>query len=822
MASDDYNILGITAPTNTRRTSWETVRDDLKSFLQQSPAPAARLAHVEGPHGSGKSTSMLEYIWDEVHSSNPETVVVYVPAFGPETLLLHSYFESTASAQAHIQLKGKTLLNLRRTGMKPMLYLATVPELQAVLRQDLNHGVFPEHVVILLDLELSPTADGELLLSQLCLWYRGRLSRAHDAARRQSQLTLITMADFSRPPLHKLLEDHIQTRCYRIVMKHGGGNGNLGSSASLSMRDLPLNAEPFPKDTHTALQTMRGLVQRILVRKEPETLPEKVFRAGFEQQITSLYDSKNSSVKVGQAMVELLDTAVLMPPHPKKSPCIVFFYNTSTDDEFLQAVGGLCTENNVDTCYIGVQSSLLEIVEAVVSPKPRVICIESDFPVVLHIPRIAAIVSFNTTCQRVAMDAYTGQLAIMETLRSRMDLVREQSYALKSTLPGADHMDADFYCTTGIAADINTDDHFDKWRLVPDSPAYGNELMRLSLELCSSWPDPQRESGEEGALLPLLPIPAILDIYLLTEMWRRLVQMGCLRLTSRRPVPNGPRALRTLEALDYDVSRQFNQDRQVPLAYFVTGIKDMASVPVKRVMIRIAVCIDAGGDSIIHPKSINDALQDLENDPSSDNGSHVLAAIAADCRGVGEREFMRGDVWIRLGLLLRQEKAFPAIEENDEEETYSARIKTYLSALAKVRVLETQAGLDPPEDPIRDTELQPSEIDAVNSELLRSWLHHIVWLHREGSETTVIDLTSYQPVETEGFSSLVIRRRFETGIGPGSDLFAFSHMHIKTAIGRTRSSALWLTEIPSQLMRNLMREHGWDFLQTKYPRAPRP
>lgn len=96
------------------------------------------------------------------------------------------------------KLKGTPHIGLE-SFIDPKLYIATIHELREALRDDALDHVLPERVVLLLDLDSAPTADGELLLSELALWCRGCLSDVDD-----TKLTLITMATFYRSPVQRI------------------------------------------------------------------------------------------------------------------------------------------------------------------------------------------------------------------------------------------------------------------------------------------------------------------------------------------------------------------------------------------------------------------------------------------------------------------------------------------------------------------------------------------------------------------------------------------------------------------------------------------
>ncbi|KAI1758605.1 hypothetical protein GGR53DRAFT_516528 [Hypoxylon sp. FL1150] len=810
----DYNILGIVPPATTKPISWESVKDDLKSFLRENPIPRARLAHVEGPHGSGKSTGMLEYIWSEIQSASEGTTVIYVPSWDVEALLLSAYFESHASK--HWKLKEKTYVGLEGD-IKSKLCFATARQLRMALRQENFQSMLPGHVTFLLDLEVEPTADGELLLSELCLWCRRRLSAKLDAT------TLITMATFSRPPLHDLLGEYLQTRCHCILMTHTGPS--TGQPTSLSSRDLPLKPLSLSGDVADYQELIGKLMDMILRSTKPDAEPDaeerRAYKFLFEKKIARLGKPNSSAVCGLDAIVDVFN----MTSTATKAPCVVFFEDRRADFEMLRVLDEMCKKNNVTFLRIRRSATLLDVVEAVLYPEPRFIRIAADFPFVLHLPRVAAIVSCGTTYGRVVFDIYEGQLVHMETPKSRMDFLKEQSYALKSNTGPKGIV---FYAAADVLLNPSSDAHFDNRELLSGCLAYDEEVMRLSVEVCTSWPDPSPQRNGDHALIPL---PAMSDTYLLRDMWRRLINMGCLRWadhTSKRPISNGPRTQRTLEVLDNAAVRWLVKDITVPLAYFLAGVSDATSIPTKRVMIRIAALIDAGTNFIKYQPSIEDDLKDAYNNLSHGVKKGTLEKIAGDCRGIGAQQFSHGSVWITLGLLLRQED--PAYTKEggarNGEDTYAAEIEeiAFASISDKIRKIESSFGLGPCKDPIRDTQLQPSDIETVNLEMMHSWLHQTVFFRRTGAEapTLATDLTSYERVEPRLLSSLVIRKRFEDDATEA--LFAFSPAHIfsrRSGAGIETHRVIFLTEIPKRLILNLLRQKGRGVCETIYPREAR-
>ncbi|KAI4863149.1 hypothetical protein F4820DRAFT_450298 [Hypoxylon rubiginosum] len=792
---EDDNILGITAPTTTAWVSWECVRDELDSLIGQQPVPKVRLGHVEGPHGSGKSTGMLEYISHQIRIVSPETTVIYVPSFDHEAALLHVYFQSTSST--HTRLKGNTRVGFDG-GIESKLCLTTI----ARLRQDILHSTLPERVALLLDLQRAPTADGELLLSELAHWCRGLLSDADSSGR---ELTLITMATFSRPPIHKLLADHLQTRCQHIIMTKSGVSHVPGPSTSLSSEDLPLR---------TACATIEGDIFRNIMKELVDAYLVGEFDRNRHKRSNLEVENELKTVRednVLETMVETLDMVEIrgrkLQGDKAKGFSVVVFMDIE-DDGLMLILEDTCFDLDIALFRIDEDSNLAQIFEILVHLGPKIVCIHPGSPFALYIPRIAAIVYYGAACCRTVFDTSIGQFSTMQVSWSRMDLLTAQSYALKSA--GSDGMRKTFYCLGDDLDDIEFDDHFDYRKLTPYAPAYESEVMRLSFELCAPWPDQGIDHDDKC----LVPLPAMSDARLLKEMWRRLVNMGCLRyLPDRRlrPMLNGPRARRTLRHLNHTLDREPNP---VPLAYFMAGIEDAGSNPTKRVMARIAALIKAGRAIISYAGPVRDLMDNMlriEDDPKreAELKKEIRAHLVAVCRGVGAREFRRGDVWKTLGLFLGREEQDSRGQVLDGANGTQIAPAYFEHALNVTRKLENMVGLDASEDPIRDTDLQPYELDAVNKQLMLSWLHHTVVFH-PGAEKAPVDLTTYQSLEL-----LSAYEQFDGLDGIIKDhVFAFSHVVIQK---NDRSSIGAVTEIPARLVQSLMRERGPLFLENQYP-----
>ncbi|KAI1394674.1 hypothetical protein F4819DRAFT_506898 [Hypoxylon fuscum] len=816
----DYNLLGIEAPSTKKWVSWETIKGDLGSFLRQGAAPEARLAHVEGPHGSGKSTGMLEYVWDEIRSSSPDTMVIYVPSFKYEAMLLGGYFESSSSP--YEKLKGKTYVAIKGD-VEPKLHLATIAGLRDAMREDVLHGTLPEKIALLMDLEPAPTADGELLLSELAVWYH---MRSEDETRRLSEFTLITMATFSRPPVHEFMRGHLGTRCEHIVMTVGDE-----SSQCLSTGDFPLKTEWKPRgeaaDTpawigdvlHDALGGMQpGSEESIellnnLVDESLDKLSEREDAEEMARELTAILD-RTARVDVGHDKGGLCRTVVVI----------------QSDGEGIDVADAIedLAEKDVEIAdfYISDTSTFADLVLAMVHYGPKVVRINAKVPVVLHIPNVTAVVSYDGYDKPrplvVKFDSYLRQFESSPMPKSRMDLLKEQSYAMKTSHLGT--VDILFYSCDRPENDHGSSANLDSWALAPYAPAYDAELLSLAFELCAMWPD---DTGQARMRL-LTPLLSASNYRLLGEMWRRLVNIGCLRYlpeSGRRPVLNGPKAnlmMRLLGPPELDT-------RDIPLVFFAAGIRYAASAPVKRVMVRITT-LKLLGDRCL-PSRITGLLREdfpPQNDVSAyaDRVKHFREVIASESLGVGAQESEHGEIWMKLGLLLKTEEESlkdgskqggnengggDASEVSSEvsSDTQGARPVTEL-----ISTLERFFGLGPSEDPVRDTELGPDEVRAVNVALLNSWMYRLVLFRRHIGEPAV-EVTSRRQVKVSKFPWLDAHGRLESDPNPvNRSVYAFySCMAEKDGTHTIQN----LTEIPKDLVLDLMEEKGVDVLGTRYP-----
>lgn len=747
----DLSRWGIQPPQNPQLLSWETAKGDLEHFLgsNHNEASAARLAHIEGPHGSGKSTGMIEFIWEKTHASDHDNVAIYVPAFGLEALMLSAYFQTKASP--HQKLKQNICVGLEKLESK--LHLATAAQLRTALRGVLRTGT-PRRVVLLMDLELSPTADGELLLSELVKWHRGLTLNC--------DLTLITMASFTRPPVHKFLEAWLNTKCRHITFASP-------HTPVLTSKNLPLSTIWWQESDKNLPTLILGAL-RAGIPDTPElyySLQEAFDVANEMKSMRSRMEDLDGAVAAAEA-TEIIDRFSLTTEGCPLGPCVVVIQN----DQNTFGISKMLYENpnfaNVVQFQVSPDMTLGDWLEAIIYPGPKVVYIEPGVPVVLYLPRVTAILSLST-CYSKTFDPETCALIWTNTPKSRMELLKEQSYARKTCAPRIP-TPVKFYC-------VDKDDgrfssaNFDEWTLAPLAPAYEDQFMRLCFEVCVPWPDDKD---------PLVPLPAVSSIEHMGSVWKSLINMGCLShfpSGSNRPVLNGPRAKRTLDFLD----SKYNDFGTVPLAFLLAGIHDAESDATKRVIIRIASIISEDTGAVYFSELLEGKRKEIELSTNSrvarkDAIMDIHEIMAWECVGIGKQELDRGAMWMILGLFLRAEVS--QVKGKDlgaEEKGCDAGIdlEAFPIILEKVRELESIHGIELSEDPIRDTTLSPDEVSYVSNDLMKAWSSQIVYFKRK-SGMACHDLTSFREVQLGGFPYMNAYELFDRDTSPDNDMvFAF-------------------------------------------------
>ncbi|KAK6952838.1 hypothetical protein Daesc_005132 [Daldinia eschscholtzii] len=758
--------------------SWEKAKNDIAHFLTEEPHGNAgiRLAHIEARHGSGKSTGMIEFIYKESHASDPGSTVIYVPSFGLEAMMLSAYFESEASP--YDALKQSTCYGVET--VEPKLHLATAAQLRAALRGVLRTNT-PRKVILLMDLELSPTTDGELLLSEVVAWYQ--------EIPPGTSLTLITMATFSRPPVHEFMESQLKTKCRYIVLHPFPLHG-------LTSRLLPLPTTWLLEDDPSVPKSISKVIQDSL-SETPAIEANRLIQL-HESEMDQRMKGLDGAAAVAEAIKSINDNIRLTRDHALGSTVVVI---QSTQDAYqISDILDKHPESDPIHYRISAESTFYDWLQVILHVGPMVVSIDPNVPGVLYIPRVTTIISLPVHHMN-RFDPDTCALAWMESPRSRMGLLQEQSYAIKS-IPRKNLGLVNFFCVHRGDGHLS-DQTFDNWALAPPAPAYEGQFMRTCLELCVPWPN------DAGRMIPLLPVP---DITQVEKLWRCLRNMDCLddHLSfPDRPALRQPQAKRIFEFL----GPQYNELGSFPVASLFLKVQGAESEAIKRVLIRMASLFCESPSPVEYSDQLLDTcdrIDLLSNDESAyrDCVRDIRKTMALECAGIGKQEFESGAAWSMLGVFLRMEVSMLKGKDLDaENESRNAFIDpiVFSTVLAKVRLVESVYGLKPSEDPIKDTMLSPDGIYAVGSELMKSWSSKLVYFNRESGRTCK-SLVSHRNLVQHEFPHIDVDEVFEQDASVKNDvIYAFC----TDLIARNNSLlAFNLTRIPTEFAIRWLKSNG--------------
>ncbi|KAH6838671.1 hypothetical protein B0I37DRAFT_387495 [Chaetomium sp. MPI-CAGE-AT-0009] len=147
---------------------------DIKTFLDATRDRRLGVAHIQGAHGSGKSTRAVPAIWLNLHG-DPSIAMVYIQATEGQTALLRSYLTESGDSTIAGGIRDERL----------QLWSFTT----AVAKLLKGYEALDGNTVVCLDLDVAPTAYGEFLLA--CLIERAM--QVHSAGDDRNRLVLFTL-----------------------------------------------------------------------------------------------------------------------------------------------------------------------------------------------------------------------------------------------------------------------------------------------------------------------------------------------------------------------------------------------------------------------------------------------------------------------------------------------------------------------------------------------------------------------------------------------------------------------------------------------------
>ncbi|KAI3319413.1 hypothetical protein HD806DRAFT_547991 [Xylariaceae sp. AK1471] len=267
---------------------------------------------------------------------------------------------------------------------------------------------------------------------------------------------------------------------------------------------------------------------------------------------------------------------------------------------------------------------------------------------------------------------------------------------------------------------------------VDELSGWSGDLMIYLLHLFSTW------TGWSIPKMPVRVIPLPMRP-VIAEYITRLQFLGCLYEDTNAPVPGAFAPMGRTHTVLY-LRGCLGKDMDFHTAYFLAAAdgEEFRSRPnVQRVMIRIAALIMTGIRKFMYLK--------FDLDQAHQYATKVL------CAGVGADRSHRGAVWLALGiwqrLLVQNQFSIRVVDVLEEPELSVKRLQGQ-SVLAVVKMLEEVFEVPEASDELDATKLTKEELTMIDKEMMRAWLHRMVFIKSESLEavevvsTTVIATSS--------------------------------------------------------------------------------
>ncbi|KAI4868249.1 hypothetical protein F4820DRAFT_445388 [Hypoxylon rubiginosum] len=149
------------ASNNENAPAWTVKQKEIDDFINRIAKRRASAAFIQGPHGSGKSTTMVVHILALLQTKLPGARLVYLMPTLVEGELLRNYLTSD---EFNAQLPASIWESSLPSGS---LDVQSYKSALQSFRESRTFQFFKTGAVVLVDLEINPTADGEMLLGHI-------------------------------------------------------------------------------------------------------------------------------------------------------------------------------------------------------------------------------------------------------------------------------------------------------------------------------------------------------------------------------------------------------------------------------------------------------------------------------------------------------------------------------------------------------------------------------------------------------------------------------------------------------------------------------
>ncbi|KAI1409444.1 hypothetical protein F5Y13DRAFT_181953 [Hypoxylon sp. FL1857] len=670
--------------------TWTVKQRQIDRFFDRIEKRRASAACIQGPHASGKSTTMVAYILDLVRAKVPDAPMVYLLPTNAEATLLAQYFRSS------IQITTPLLVNVPEEYSLPAGVLL-ITSYKVMLRSFRAHGnqfPFSQRAVVLVDSEANPTTDGEVLFGRLVKWAHSCREAQRPAA------AVVTISPFASARTEDVLNRFIRRKPDLI---------HIPTDDSLSIPLSPMG-ERWEQGTTDLL--------RRAVATAAAAEPEKVLLGS-----------------------ESLHRCAIM-------------------------------EDIDQINHESIQGPIVQVLQ-----REAALRLSHDLGLSLPWQGLKHFISDGWVTEHI-FDRGTSQIVLVKRSKTKTEILREQSWLLKSGRPLHDTVFHTNY----------EHDHFEQLSLVSDprGRAYNVDILWTALSLVHEWPSTLPNS---------LPIRRPPDDWAMREAMRRLVILRCTDRSDEISI--GTLSEIGLQMLS--IKKELS-DINFHAAYLLTSIPtlgDELSSNVKRVIIRLAVILNHGIDTICTKEKSAKPL--------------IADEVRRYCQGVGATLAHRGAAWIALGVWQKKVQAgisrfghglLPVVQLGAGLQLHVSAVKAVQDVVARFEAffgLTTMAEL-------AQTELTEDEIRSVEVLLLRSHLHRTVVFQE--AKLQPFDLVSYKDL-TVGTSEILDPMEFR--LGEDKKMTATAAIYSDLELGRSGYVVRHLTMIPTDVARQVYDRMGDSF-----------
>ncbi|KAI1469602.1 uncharacterized protein F4812DRAFT_469728 [Daldinia caldariorum] len=685
------------ASNETHKFPWMVKQEQIDRFFDFVEGHRVSAAIIQGPPACGKSTTMLAHLFAQAQDKVSGAPVAYILPSSLEAVLLAKYILSEDfNKQLPVAMPNNIVTAPPEDYALPGGHLLVTRYKQILEWFWDNDKRFPfgNRAVVMMDIEMNPTTDGEILLGHILDWASSCYKTENPAA------AVVLTSTFASPRTEWIL-DYIIGRQPDVI--------------TIPTDAVPaINLHPMGEAWQTAV----------------------------EQMVNTAAD--------------------LESPQGRQ---IIFGIRSMMD---MMSEKGIKLLNGNDP---------LDHTLALTKSQPSLVLGEGlDFS--LFCKGLRTFVSEGTINEQ-HLDRSICQVVICTRYKSKLEILREKSWLLKSGVPRENVV---FYTTF-------SHNEFERFSDSESTgSAYNGDISWTMLQRVAEWPS-----------IPLnsMPVRRASDAAVAAEYMYRLSVLSCV-------TPSGEgHAVTQKGELAVLLKRHTLQDLDFRVAIFVASAhihRGHRRPNAMRVIIRLAALLQVGLHTVCHK------VGDPQRPPA-------LEEVRQMCRGVGASLVQKGALWIALGLWQAtvwqgRESLRSYLTDGAFRMDYPAEwLVLNISAMDKVQhivaALEKVFKVPGFEDgqELSATELTADEITFIERELVSAFRHNLVVIPKE-NKSSLFDAVSLKNVRIGEGEIIDAQKEYQKGEAP--HVAIYSHLSVKG----NRYLAHDITIVPNYLISEVEEHTG--------------